>query len=91
MAWTIGDRVRSLSDVPTLVLWGNQDRVICASDARRCADHPRAEIHVARGVGHMLPLEAPAWANAHIRRFVGSLQRRSAGAPEGRTTLANAA
>jgi pimeloyl-ACP methyl ester carboxylesterase len=63
-----------LSEVPTLVLWGNQDRVICASDAKRCAGHSRSEIHVAKGVGHMLPLEAPAWTNAHIRRFVAALR-----------------
>lgn len=77
-AFAIGDRVRAIADVPTLVLWGNQDRVICATDARRCADHPHAEIHVARGVGHMLPLEAPGWTNAHIRRFVVALLRQTA-------------
>ncbi|HUQ42572.1 MAG TPA: alpha/beta hydrolase [Candidatus Limnocylindrales bacterium] len=76
-AFAIGDRVSSIAEVPTLVLWGNQDRVICASDARRCAEHPRAEIHVARGVGHMLPLEAPAWTNAHLRRFVAGLRQQS--------------
>ena len=91
LAFAIGDRVKSLADVPTLVLWGNQDRVICASDARRCADHPRAEIHVAKGIGHMLPLEAPAWANGHIRRFVGELQRRPVGVPSAQPAFADAA
>jgi len=91
LAFAIGDRVKSLADVPTLVLWGNQDRVICASDAQRCADHPRAEIHVAKGIGHMLPLEAPAWANAHIRRFVGQLQRRPAVVPRAQPAFASAA
>lgn len=90
LAFAIGERVTSLAEVPTLVLWGNQDRVICASDAKRCAAHPRAEIHVARGVGHMLPLEAPAWANGHIRRFVAALQRRPAAAA-GSPALAQAA
>jgi pimeloyl-ACP methyl ester carboxylesterase len=75
VAFTIGDRLKDLSDVPTLVLWGNEDRVICAGDAVRCRDfHQRAEIHVARGVGHMLPLEAPAWTNSYIARFVASLR-----------------
>jgi pimeloyl-ACP methyl ester carboxylesterase len=75
MAFAVGDRLRELSDVPTLVLWGSEDRVICAADAVRCRDfHERAEIHVARGVGHMLPLEAPAWTNRYIARFVGSLR-----------------
>jgi pimeloyl-ACP methyl ester carboxylesterase len=64
--------------------------VICASDARRCAEQPRAEIHVARGIGHMLPLEAPAWTNGHIRRFVASLQRRPTDLAE-RPNLATAA
>jgi len=76
VAFSIGDRVAALADVPTLVLWGSEDRVICASDARRCASHPRAEIHVARGIGHMLPLEAPAWTNGHITNFVRSLDAR---------------
>jgi len=74
-AFAVGDRLKELSDVPTLVLWGNEDRVICAGDAVRCRDfHQRAEIHVARGVGHMLPLEAPAWTDAYIARFVSSLR-----------------
>jgi pimeloyl-ACP methyl ester carboxylesterase len=70
LGFAIGDRVAELADVPTLVLWGNEDRVICASDAQRLRQHARAEIHVARGVGHMLTLEAAAWTNAHIARFV---------------------
>jgi pimeloyl-ACP methyl ester carboxylesterase len=75
VAFAIGDRLKQLSDVPTLVLWGSEDRVICAGDAVRCRDfHQRAEIHVARGVGHMLPLEAPAWTNGYIARFVSSLR-----------------
>jgi pimeloyl-ACP methyl ester carboxylesterase len=75
MAFAVGDRLKELSDVPTLVLWGNEDRVICAGDAVRCRDfHQRAEIHVARGVGHMLPLEAPAWTNRHIAAFVDGLR-----------------
>ncbi len=78
VGFAIGDRVKALAEVPTLVLWGNQDRVICASDAKRCAGHARSEIHVAQGVGHMLPLEAPAWTNAHIRRFVASLRSQPA-------------
>jgi pimeloyl-ACP methyl ester carboxylesterase len=74
-AFAVGDRLKELSDMPTLVLWGNEDRVICAGDAIRCRDfHQRAEIHVARGVGHMLPLEAPAWTNSYIARFVASLR-----------------
>ena len=64
----VGERLSELGDVPTLVLWGNEDRVICATDAGRLRDHASAEVHVARGTGHMLPLEAAAWTNA--RRLI---------------------
>lgn len=70
MGFSIGHRVDRLADIPTLLLWGSEDRVICARDAVRLrARHPTAEVHIARGVGHMLPLEAPAWTNERIRAF----------------------
>ena len=76
LGFAIGDRLRSLPDVPTMVLWGSEDRVICASDAARLrAARPDVELHVARGAGHLLPLEAPAWTNAYLRRFVATFQR----------------
>ena len=59
--------------MPTLVLWGDEDRVISATDARRCRELPLAEVQIARGVGHSLPLEAAGWANEHITRFLASL------------------
>jgi pimeloyl-ACP methyl ester carboxylesterase len=70
IGYTLRDRIATLSDIPTLVLWGSEDRVISARDAAIIrAANPRAEIHVIRGVGHLLPLEASAWANGHIARF----------------------
>ena len=71
IAFSVGGRLRDLDGIPTLVLWGYEDRVICVRDASRLrAQLPEAEIHVAQGVGHMLPLEVPAWTNTHIRYFV---------------------
>jgi pimeloyl-ACP methyl ester carboxylesterase len=70
LTFSLHDRVGTLRDIPTLVLWGSQDRVISARDAaliRRA--NPNAEVHVARGVGHLLPLEASEWTNDHIARF----------------------
>src|SRR5207247_7812913 len=64
-----------LSKIPTLVLWGDEDRVISALDARRCKELPLAQVRIARGVGHSLPLEVAAWANDHITRFVSALTR----------------
>ena len=69
----IDGRLAELSKVPTLVLWGDEDRVISAADARRCKELPLAEVQIARGVGHSLPLEAAGWANEHIARFIASL------------------
>lgn len=81
MAFTIAARVRDLAAIPTLLLWGTDDRVICARDAERLrAANPRAEVHLVRGVGHMLPLEAAAWANGRIRSFVRGLGSAAAGA-----------
>lgn len=71
---SIDRRISELSKVPTLVLWGNEDRVISVADAKRCRSLPLAEICIAPGVGHSLPLEAPAWANGHIARFVAALR-----------------
>jgi len=70
LTFSLHDRVGTLRDIPTLVLWGSQDRVISARDAaliRRA--NPNAQVHIARGVGHLLPLEASEWANDHIARF----------------------
>lgn len=69
-AYALGKRVGALRDIPTLVLWGRDDRVIAARDAAIIrATNPNAEVHVARGVGHLLTLEAPAWVNGHVSRF----------------------
>lgn len=70
VGFTLRGHVAGLRDIPTLVLWGTDDRVFSARDAAffRIAN-PSAEVHVARGIGHMLPLEAPAWTNEHISWF----------------------
>ena len=69
----IDGRLAELSKIPTLVLWGDEDRVISATDARRCKELPLAQVRIAHGVGHSLPLEVAAWANDHIAKFVAGL------------------
>ncbi len=71
----IDDRLKELRRTPALVLWGDEDRVISASDARRCKELPLAQVHIVHGVGHSLPLEVAAWANDHIAKFVSALTR----------------
>ena len=79
VAFTLRDRLPALGEIPMLVLWGSEDRVIPAHDAAFLrAANPHAEVHVARGVGHLLPCEAAAWTNAHVVRFAGRLLGRAA-------------
>jgi len=78
-AFMLCRRLDELRHIPTLALWGAEDRVISVGDTRflRSAN-PHAEIHVAQGVGHMLPLEAAAWTNHHLAAFA-SLPAAAAG------------
>lgn len=72
-AFMLCGRLDELRDIPTLALWGAEDRVISVRDTRFLRKaNPEAEIHVARGVGHMLPLEAAAWTNQHLAAFASS-------------------
>lgn len=73
LGFRIDDRLKDLRDIPALVLWGDEDRVISVADARRCKDLPLARVLIAPKIGHSLPLEAAAWANEQIGRFVASL------------------
>lgn len=74
LAFSVRARLLELRAMPMLVLWGAQDRVICARDARACAvEGLDAEVHVLPRAGHMLPLEAPAWTGRHIERFLSRL------------------
>lgn len=55
---------------PTLVLWGEQDRVLHVS----CADTyqqliPHARVKLLRGVGHLPMVEAPAVTARNLQRF----------------------
>ncbi|MFZ5757056.1 MAG: alpha/beta fold hydrolase [Pseudomonadota bacterium] len=55
---------------PTLVLWGEQDRVLHVS----CADTfqaliPHASVHRLRGIGHLPMVEAPAVTARCLHRF----------------------
>ncbi len=70
-AFMLCQRLGELRDIPTLALWGAEDRIISVGDTRFIrAANPDAEIHVAQGVGHMLPLEAASWTNRHLAAFV---------------------
>ena len=80
-AFTLRKHAAEFRGIATLVLWGSEDRVISANDA---ADfwvlNPDSEVHIARGIAHMLPLEAASWTNQHISWFDALRLRPTTGA-----------
>ncbi|ROH86703.1 alpha/beta fold hydrolase [Stagnimonas aquatica] len=59
---------------PTLVLWGDQDRLIHVSAARVwAAGLPKATLVIREGIGHMPMVEQPAETAAIYRDFLASL------------------
>ncbi len=66
------DRRLSTCQVPTLVLWGAEDRVNKPSGGHLLAQRmPRADLYLAAGVGHWVQYEAPA---LFARLVVGFLE-----------------
>jgi haloalkane dehalogenase len=60
--------------VPTLLLWGAEDKFAPIGGAYRFKKQiPDAELVILEGVGHFLPEQAPDRARAEIQRFLGSL------------------
>lgn len=58
-------------DVPTLLLWGDHDRVIPLRIAHRLAeDLPRARLSVIESCGHIPPEERPAESYATLAAFL---------------------
>jgi pimeloyl-ACP methyl ester carboxylesterase len=77
-------------EAPTLVVWGDRDRVI----PRRLVDglmelHPAWDIRIVDGIGHLLPVEAPQmyvelvadWMGGRTERALGRAARMSSQTP----------
>lgn len=61
----------SVIDVPTLILFGEHDRVVPTGNAQLLASKIRqSEIVTLPGAGHFFPYEVPAQANAAIIHFL---------------------
>ena len=82
-ALRLGPRLREL-ELPTLLIWGEEDRVVLLENGRRLAgDLPRANLVTLPGVGHLPPEEAPQRSVAPVLDFLGSLRSGpEGGAPE---------
>ena len=66
-------RIAALSRIrsPTLILWGEEDRLVPGADAQRFADAiPDSRVRIYPGVGHMPMEEAPARSAADARAFL---------------------
>ncbi len=60
--------------IPTLIIWGQNDRIVPLSFARRFkTDIPRAELVIAENAGHAPQEESPQTVNEAIKRFALSL------------------
>lgn len=60
-------------EVPTLLLWGADDRRSPLSVAAQLHDAlPNSELEVIAGAGHVSNMEQPKVFNAHVRRFCQS-------------------
>jgi pimeloyl-ACP methyl ester carboxylesterase len=74
-AGTIVDGLHEL-DLPTLLVWGEEDRVVPLESARRlAADLPQATLVTLPGVGHLPPEEAPRESLASVTAFLRALPR----------------
>jgi pyruvate dehydrogenase E2 component (dihydrolipoamide acetyltransferase) len=58
------------ADMPLLVLWGREDRIIPAAHAQAAA--PGAQVEVLDGAGHMVMMEKASEVNALLRRHLGA-------------------
>lgn len=62
-------------DVPTKVIWGEQDRVVPVDYGRRIAEHlPQAEFEVMPGAGHYVHRDDPKGFAAAIDAFAARLR-----------------
>ena len=69
---------------PTLIAWGEADPVIPATWADRLDDtFPDHELSLLPGIGHFVPLEAPAQTIETIRRALELADRREPGGQAG--------
>lgn len=58
-------------DVPTLVIWGEEDAWLSVDRARRLAALiPGAELRLVPGAGHLVQLDAPAALTAELQRWL---------------------
>jgi pimeloyl-ACP methyl ester carboxylesterase len=69
------DRLYLAAHVPTLIVWGERDRIIPVSHAHAAHDLiPGSRLEVIEGAGHFLPLEQPARLVEIIEDFLATTE-----------------
>ena len=61
-------------DVPVLILWGAEDRLLPLSSVEDFARIEGARVELIHGCGHVPQLEKPAFARRAVAEFLGALQ-----------------
>jgi pimeloyl-ACP methyl ester carboxylesterase len=63
--------------VPTLILWGEQDKILNPRNASAFHRHiPHSQVIMMPGMGHVPMMEAPESTAQHVRQFVDTLRTR---------------
>ncbi len=69
------DRLYLATGVPTLIVWGEDDRVIPVAHAHDAhAAIPTSRLETLSGAGHFLPVEQPGWFAGVLIDFIESTQ-----------------
>jgi pimeloyl-ACP methyl ester carboxylesterase len=67
------DRLYLAAAVPTLIVWGDHDRVIPVKHAYAAHEAmPGSRLEILPGAGHFLPFEEPAWFSRTLTDFLDS-------------------
>jgi pimeloyl-ACP methyl ester carboxylesterase len=69
------DRLYLAAAVPTLIVWGDHDRVIPVDHAYAAHElMPDSRLEILQGAGHFLPFEQPDWFNRVLLDFLATTE-----------------
>jgi pimeloyl-ACP methyl ester carboxylesterase len=69
------DRLYLAAAVPTLIVWGDHDRVIPVEHAYAAHElMPHSRMEILEGAGHFLPFEQPDWFNRVLLDFLATTE-----------------
>jgi pimeloyl-ACP methyl ester carboxylesterase len=85
------DRLYLARAVPTLIVWGDQDRVIPVSHAHTAHESmPGSRLEILEGAGHFLPFEQPDWFNRVLLDWLATTEPASISSDDIRELLETA-